>query len=106
MRGTHLAVIVLICLGASIAWAILGASVSVRTQKSFDRLYSQVEGLWGTSLEQSAPKLTVEETVYYRDEKGKRKAKTVAPDLVPDSSDIKVSLHSDARRKGLLWYRT
>lgn len=106
MRPGHLAGIVLIYVGAAIAWAVLGSSVSQRTQASFTRLHSQVEGLWGTPLRQRAPALWVEETVSYEDEKGQQQSKQVRHSLVPDSSDINLKLHSDARRKGLLWYRT
>jgi hypothetical protein len=106
MRATRLAAILLIYLGVAVAWAILGGSVAYRTETSFDRLHSQVGGLWGEPLQQRAPELTVEETVPFVDEKGKKQAKQVGHSLVPDSSDIKVKLRSDARRKGLLWYRT
>jgi len=106
MKPGRLAAIFLIYLGVGVAWAILGASVTVRTQTSFDRLHSQVGGLWGQPLQQRAPELRVKETVTAPDQKGKPQTKEIAHNLVPDSSDIKVKLHSDARRKGLLWYRT
>jgi hypothetical protein len=106
MRPIRLVYIGLIYLGASLAWLILGASVSHRTQASFRRLRAQVGGLWGTPLGQRAPQLTVEETVDFVDEEGKKQTKQVGHLLVPDSSEIRVKLRSDARRKGLLWYRT
>ena len=106
MRPPRLAAIALIYLGASLAWLVLGASVSQRTQASFQRLRAQVGGLWGSPLSQRAPELTVEETVPFVDEKGKTRTRQVGHPLVPDSSAIQVKLHSDARRKGLLWYRT
>jgi hypothetical protein len=106
MRPIRLAVIFLIYVGASFAWLSLGASVAYRTQTAFSRLYQQVGALWGTPLTQRTPELRVEETVTTQDEKGKPRTKQVGHAVVPDSSDIKVKLHSDARRKGLLWYRT
>jgi len=106
MRATRLAAILLIYLGVAVAWAILGGSVAYRTETSFDRLHSQVGGLWGEPLQQRAPELSVKESVTKADEKGKPRTEEVSHRLVPDSSDIKVKLHSDARRKGLLWYRT
>jgi len=106
MRPPRLAAIVLIYIGASLAWLILGASVSQRTQTSFSRLRAQVGGLWGSPLGQRAPELTLEETVPFVDEKGKKRTRQVGHQLVPDASEIHVKLHSDARRKGLLWYRT
>ncbi len=106
MKASRLAIIFVIYVGVSLAWAILGGTVSMRTQESLGQLRSQVTGLWGTPLEQKAPNLIIRETVPKRDEKGKIKHEEVCHDIIPASSDIKVTLHSDARRKGLLWYRT
>jgi inner membrane protein involved in colicin E2 resistance len=106
MKASRLAAVLLIYLGVSAAWAILGTSVFVRTQDSLTRLRSQVTGLWGTPLEQRAPRLLIQETVHAKDKKGKVEVKEITHQVIPDSSDIKVKLHSDARRKGLLWYRT
>ncbi len=58
------------------------------------------------AIHQRAPELIVQETVPYRDEKGRKKTKTISHQLVPDSSNIAVNLNYDPRRKGLLWYRT
>ncbi|NIM06573.1 MAG: hypothetical protein GTO55_09070, partial [Armatimonadetes bacterium] len=106
MKASRLAVIFVIYVGVCLAWAILGGTVSMRTQESLGRLRSQVAGLWGSPMEQKAPNLMVRETVPTKDDKGRIKNKEVRHDVIPDSSDIKVTLHSDARRKGLLWYRT
>ena len=106
MRPIRLVSIGMIYLGVSLAWAILGASVTERTRTSFRRLHSQVGGLWGSPLDQQAPELRVEETVPSVDEEGKERSERLSHVLAPKSSDIKVRLHSDARRKGLLWYRT
>lgn len=83
MRPASLAGIIVIYIGVCSAWVILGASVWQRTQTSREQLRSQVAGLWGTPLEQRAPQLTVQETVPYPDEKGRRKTKTVSHELVP-----------------------
>lgn len=106
MKPLRLASIFLIFVCVSLAWAILGTSVTLRTQDSLSRLESQVTGLWGTPLVQQAPKLTIEETIQTKDAKGKIQQKIVSHNLAPDSSDLKIRLNSDARRKGLLWYRT
>src|SRR3972149_838672 len=103
MRPIRLAAIFLIYLGVSLAWLVLGASVSVRTQTGFERLRPQGAGLWGGPLEQRAPVLTIAETIAHRDTKGKPFTETVDHVLVPDRSRIHVELDSDARRKGLLW---
>jgi inner membrane protein involved in colicin E2 resistance len=106
MRPLRLASIFLIYVAVSAAWAVLGASISYRSTTKFQELHERVAGLYGTALEQRAPQLTVRETMTTRDSKGKAQTSTASHQLVPDSSDIKVRLHSDARRKGLLWYRT
>ncbi len=110
MRAVRIVAIAFIFMGASLAWVILGASVSSRTDASLRELHEQVAGLWGSELNQYAPTLTIQETeTYYEtDDKGKRTRKTrlVYTQMVPDSSEVKVSLKSDIRRKGLLWYRT
>lgn len=106
MRPVRLAAIFLIYLAVSFAWGCLGGSVSYRTTTSYQRLRSQVGGLWGTELQQRAPGLEVRETVSTKDEKGRPKTETISHRVIPESSEIRVKLHSDARRKGLLWYRT
>ncbi len=106
MRASHVGWVLLIFVGTAIAWSILGATVSTRTEMSLHQLRSQVGELWGQPLHQQAPTFTVQETVHYRDNKGKRQTRHVYHDVIPESSDITVKLNSDARRKGLLWYRT
>lgn len=106
MTASRLASVFLIFVGVSAAWGILGASVNQRTQTSLRQLHEQVAGLWGSPLAQGAPQLTVQETIHSKDAKGRPQQELVSHQLVPDSSDLRVSLHSDARRKGLLWYRT
>lgn len=110
MSVGRLVAIAFIFIGASIAWLLLAESVSSRTQSSLTELHEQVAGLWGTTLRQQAPTFSVQETATYYviDEHDRRvkKTKPVYTELVTDSSNIEVSLHSDARRKGLLWYRT
>jgi len=106
MRASHIGWVFLIFVGTAIAWSILGATVSTRTEISLHQLRSQVGELWGQPLHQMAPAFAVQETVHYRDNKGKQQTRYVYHDVIPESSDIKVKLNSDARRKGLLWYRT
>jgi len=106
MKPIRLFMIFLIFLGVSAAWGILAGSISYRTENSFNRLKSQVAGLWGNPQEQAAPELKVVETITTKDAKGKLRTEEQAHALIPESSNINVKLHSDARRKGLLWYRT
>jgi len=110
MRVGQIVAIVFIFAGASVAWLVLGLSVSERTNESLQQLREQVAGLWGTPLTQYTPDLKVQETETYTEEDAKgnkvKKTRLVYTELVPQSAEIKVSLVSDARRKGLLWYRT
>ena len=106
MRSSHLGGIFLVFVGAAVAWGILGVTVYQRTDDAQNKLHSEVEGLWGAALKQRAPVLSVVETVTGKDEKGNNYIKTVAHPVAPESSDIKVALGYDPRRKGLLWYRT
>ena len=106
MRASHVSGVIAVYFLVAAAWAILGGSVTARTERGFKQLRDQVAGMWGSPQTQRAPTLEVEETVPYTDEKGNRQTRTETTKLVPDSSEIQVNLHSDARRKGLLWYRT
>ncbi len=106
MRPSHLAGVLLIYLGAALAWVILGATVYQRSEDSERKLHSQVEGLWGTALQQRAPAFAVEETTRSKDAKSNEQTKTVSHPVVPESGDLKVKLSYEPRRKGLLWYRT
>ncbi|HEY3396205.1 MAG TPA: inner membrane CreD family protein [Armatimonadota bacterium] len=106
MRPRYLAGIIVIYLGAAVAWAILGASVYQRSEDSGSKLRTQVEGLWGTRLQQRAPTFVLQETTEARDGQGNLQTKTANHALTPEATDIKVSLRYDPRRKGLMWYRT
>lgn len=105
MTAGRLAVIVVIFVGVSLAWMILGASVHTRTQTSKETLRDEVAALWGDELRQSAPTLTI--TGLLTDEESKAKKEPPKPlALSPDSTEVQVDLNLDLRRKGLLWYRT
>jgi hypothetical protein len=94
MTVRRLVAIAIIFAGVSVAWAILGSSIIVRTRSGYDLLGEQVEELWGAAHVQKAP------TVVFSgpDQKNLR--------VGLDSSDIDVQLQLEHRRKGLLWYAT
>ena len=104
MNGGRLAVVFVIFVGCAIAWAILGRSVSRRTDQANTSLRGQVEGLWGQPLTQVAPRFSLihEETV---GQGKKRHTQQVTEPLTPDGSTLNADLRLDLRRKGLLWYR-
>jgi inner membrane protein involved in colicin E2 resistance len=104
MRPSGIASLVLIYSGAAIAWVILGGETRRRSDDSDRELEAKVNSLWGTPQTQLAPVLAVEEAIPAGKPGGK--ARVVRHDLQPDSSNIRVKLSLDLRRKGLLWYRT
>lgn len=91
--------IIFIFVCVTIAWSILGASITMRTNSGYAQLNRQVEDLWGSEHYQKAPAVevrTIQKTGY---------ASTPAP-VELESSNIQVDLRLQHRRKGLLWYST
>jgi inner membrane protein involved in colicin E2 resistance len=97
----------------SIAWVILGSTISSRTYGSNEQLQGRVASTWGTSQQQSPPTAayTVDDVVSSTTvENGKvvvhsgTVQRQVA--LPVEASRIHVNLHLDPRQKGLLWYST
>jgi inner membrane protein involved in colicin E2 resistance len=97
----------------SIAWVILGGTISTRTYGSNEQLQGRVASTWGTSQQQSPPTVTylftdvVSSTtvengrVLVHRENVKRQVA-----LPLESSRIHVNLRLTPRQKGLLWYST
>lgn len=92
--------VIFIVVLSSIAWAILGQSVSRRTDQANQKLRAQVEGLWGTPLAQSAPRFTAT----WETGQGKKRT-TSRTEVRADRNTVRADLKLDLRRKGLLWYR-
>ncbi len=93
--------IIFIFICTTIAWAILGASITVRTNSGYTELNRQVENLWGSEHYQKAPTVTLK-TI----QKDGDKEKEVITPVELESSNIQVDLRLQYRRKGLLWYST
>lgn len=88
----RIAALMLIFIGATIAWELLGATLLVRTQSSDEAQRAQLGSLWGPPQAQSAPEFV---------------AGGAARNLLPlEASAVTVDLALDQRRKGLLWYNT
>jgi inner membrane protein involved in colicin E2 resistance len=97
----------------SIAWVILGETISSRTYGSNEQLQGRVGSTWGTAQQQSPPTATYSFTdvvssttvenakVVVHRENVKRQAP-----LPVEASRILVNLHLTPRQKGLLWYST
>jgi inner membrane protein involved in colicin E2 resistance len=97
----------------AIAWAILGATVFVRTNTFDNSLRSSVASLWGAPQEQTPPQAwySVPDTETYTTNEGGNEVTRVRPtrrsvQLPIDKSRINAGLHLDYRQKGLLWYST
>jgi hypothetical protein len=94
MTVGRVAAIVFIFLCVTVAWVILGSSVTFRTNQGHSDLGRQVEQLWGSEQMQLAPQVTVALP------DGSKQSLELA------SSQIHVDLSLDQRRKGLMWYDT
>lgn len=97
----------------TIAWMVLGGTISARTYSSDTQLKAKVERIWGTVQTQWSPGAS------YTVVKQRKEASTVDNKEVIKivkytesrpiplmSSDIKTDIALDHRQKGLLWYAT
>jgi len=97
----------------TVAWFILGTAVISRTNDQDLSMKRAVGQLWGTIQKQEAPSVyfeTSEKREYTTYEDGKNITRftdeIVKNPISLESSDIKVDLKLDYRKKGLLWYST
>jgi inner membrane protein involved in colicin E2 resistance len=97
----------------SIAWVILGATISNRTYGSNEQLQGRVASTWGTAQQQSPPTATYTTTDVVNTATVENGKVVVRRDSVQrwiplpvEASRIHVSLHLTPRQKGLLWYST
>jgi hypothetical protein len=118
MTPFRLAAIVAIYVIASLAWFVLGTSVTARSGEFDNRLSEEVALLWGGRQTQAAPEIwferptTVVDNVERTDASGQvvtestRRVHIERVPLVAEASEVDVSLALDHRQKGLLWYDT
>ncbi len=113
--AVRIALIFVVFVAASIGWLILGGVTLHRTEEQSTVLDEQVGDLWGNPQMQAPPQLSLEWTTLEkvrdkRIENGKeveieRLEQRAHSELVSvDATDVDVNLHSDLRRKGLMWY--
>jgi len=108
----RIAAIAFIFLCTSIAWIILGGSIELRTDSAETETRGRVESNWGTPQTQCPPDASASFTaVAPRKEEGatastKLKTQSVFVSLPLESSQVRVAIHLDQRKKGLLWYST
>lgn len=105
--------IAFIFVGATVAWAILGSTIFVRSSESASRLDGRVASTWGAPHHQRAPVAAYEERVtrsVQQTERGQTTTReveeTVATPLTLEQSRIAVDLDLEHRQKGLRWYAT
>jgi inner membrane protein involved in colicin E2 resistance len=98
---------------ASVAWAILGATIFSRTYDSGTSSSGRVESTWGTQQNQGPPTASFTTEVVKDEETIEHGKKTVKPvkssyetQLPLESSKVDVDLNLEHRQKGLLWYST
>jgi inner membrane protein involved in colicin E2 resistance len=97
----------------TIAWLILGATISSRTYGANQQLQGHVASTWGMPQQQTPPTATfaVKETkssttrVDGREVVRQEEVERQVP-LPLQASRIHVNIHLDPRQKGLLWYST
>lgn len=105
MNALRLTVIVMIFIGATIAWAILGGTLYARTEDADTTLLGRVADLWGAEQRQTSPTITLLNEL--TEDEIKRKVPARMPvSIIPEASEVRVDLDLDMRRKGLIWYRT
>jgi hypothetical protein len=95
--------IVFIYICVTVAWLILGGTMTFRTYNMEPTLHANVGELWGNPLYQQGP------TVTYQLPQVNNEGITVygpTQDTQFETSNIAVNLDLDYRLKGLLWYST
>lgn len=109
----QIAALVFIFICTTIAWMILGATISSRTYSSNEQLQGHVASTWGTPQEQAPPTAAYTITQLKnvtREENGKSVVRTEKIETeIPvklNASRVQVDFHLDPRQKGLLWYST
>jgi len=106
--------ITVIFIFATIAWAILGATIFERTYGIDDSLRSRVSSTWGTQQVQVPPYASYERVTHenqeFLDSAGRTRSKIVdVKTTVPlplQSSEVNIATQLEHRQKGLLWFST
>ena len=109
----QIAALVFIFICTTIAWMVLGATISSRTGSSNEQLQGRVASTWGTPQEQTPPTAAYTITELRNVARWENGKSVVSPEKVATqipvslgASRIQVDFHLDPRQKGLLWYST
>ena len=96
MTFKRLLAIALIFVATTVGWFLLGTSLTQRSGERSGSLGDDVAGSWGPAMDQPHP------VVYYTSPASADGKKRVAP----ATSEVKVTLSYEPKKKGLLRYRT
>jgi len=109
----QIAALTFIFLCTTIAWMILGGTISSRTGSSNEQLQGRVASTWGTPQEQAPPTAAYTITEVRNVARWENGASVVHEEKVAtqvpvglSASRVQVDFHLDPRQKGLLWYST
>lgn len=118
MTVRRLIAIVVIFLGASLAWVVLGASLFIRAGESDQQLEREVQALWGRPHRQVAPvvqllrpenEVEVVETTSAAAAPVREEVTRAVEREVPvavERTRARVEIDLEQRQRGLLWYPT
>lgn len=96
MKFTHLIASLAIIGCTALAWFLLGAALTKRTEDSTFTLRNEVSGVWGPAITQQHPHAWFETP----------NAPGGSARVLPSASQVKVRLDSEPKRRGLVWHRT
>jgi inner membrane protein involved in colicin E2 resistance len=109
----RLAAVTVILLFTSVAWAILGSTIFMRTYSSDSQAKSRVASSWGSAQEQSPPTAGYAEVSEENVTSVENGTTVTKPEknqkwipLPLEKSLVNADLTIDYRKKGLLWYST
>ena len=100
-KVTHLTVPHLVAIGfifvcVTVAWLVLGGTLTKRNEASVSRAKESVTHLWGPEQSQTHPSIW-----YYKDARESDRVK-----IQPSSGNVDVKLTYEPKKKGLTWNRT
>jgi len=115
---SRLLVIGFIWLGCTVAWSILGSSLTIRSADTSSARSEEVHGLWGGPLHQQPLQASytvesVEEESKTVQREGEEPVMTTVArrvltsvDVPLEGSDLEVAFGLEHRRRGLMWFAT
>jgi hypothetical protein len=96
MTIKRLIAIAFILMCTALGWVVLGTSLAVRSQNSSQEIGRNVNQTWGPPMTQQHP------AIFYNSPS----APSGRKELQPAGGEVKIKLHYEPKKKGLLWYRT